>query len=88
MNPYIQWGSYTPTAQSTAMSQKISQPPMQQGTDGRMNGSVGMGNGMGTPTNPMLQTGGMFNARIANAAPKGDLLIYSMTSAQCRYLEI
>lgn len=26
-------------------------------------------------------------ARIANAAPGGDLLIYSMTPAQCRYLE-
>lgn len=26
-------------------------------------------------------------ARVANAAPKGDLLIYSMTAAECRYLE-
>lgn len=26
-------------------------------------------------------------ARIADAAPKGDLLIYSMTPAQCRFLE-
>lgn len=26
-------------------------------------------------------------ARIADAAPKGDLLLYTMTAAQCRYLE-
>lgn len=26
-------------------------------------------------------------ARVADAAPRGDLLIYSMTAAQCRYLE-
>lgn len=31
--------------------------------------------------------GFQLEARITDAAPKGDLLIYSMTPAQCRYLE-